>query len=277
MRRERVIITGGTGQLGKAFQRVAPGHWDLRACSSTELNVTSWTSVRDCFATVRPTLVLHCAAATDVDRCEREPEWAWRVNALGSRYVADAARRVHARIVHISTNYVFDGLKPSPYHEFDPPAPISVYGASKLAGEREVMAAGPAMIVRTAWLYGDGRNFVATMCRLMQERDTLSVVSDQTGNPTSAHDLASAVVAVLGVDAPGVYHAVNDGVASWYDWANEIRNILDVNVALEPIPGSEYRRDAALPRNGSMTSLALPALGITMEPWQDTLRRHFGQ
>lgn len=274
MRRERVIITGGTGQLGRALERIAPAAWDITALSSTGLDVSDWRAVRDCFAGIRPTLVLHAAAATDVDRCEREPEWAYQVNATGSRNVAQAARLIDARMVHLSTNYVFDGHKDSPYHEFDTTNPISVYGASKLAAEREVEAAGPALIVRTAWLYGPGgRNFVSTMRRLMNERESLSVVDDQTGNPTSTHDLASAIVQLLDSAPSGVYHAVNRGTATWFDWAIEIRDRLNLQTAIERIPAAEYRRDAAPPTNGVLSSLVLPGLGIELPDWRDALIR----
>lgn len=274
MLRERVIITGGSGQLGRALKLCASDRWDVTSVSSSQLDVTDWTATRECFASTRPTLVLHCAAATDVDRCEREPEWAFRVNAAGTRNVAQAAQLTQARLVHVSTNYVFDGHKDMAYHEFDAVNPISVYGASKLAAERQVESAGSAYVVRTAWLYGaDGRNFVTTMMRLMAERDSLRVVADQFGNPTFVHDLAHTICRLVDTAPPGIYHAVNDGSATWFDWATTIRDYLGLQTEIQPIRASEYQRDATPPTNGTMSSLILPGLGVAMPSWQDALRK----
>lgn len=274
MARATVAITGSTGQLGESMLRLWESRWDVTPLGGQSLDLTSWSAVRDAIAHVQPDIVIHAAAATDVDRCEREPDWAFRINALGTRNVAQATAAVGARLVAISTNYVFDGMSPSPYHEFDATNPISVYGASKHAGDREALAVSNSIIVRTAWLYGrTGRNFVATMRRLMSERDSLTVVNDQFGNPTFTDDLATAVEALM-VDAPsGVYHAVNTGIASWFDWATEIAALTATTTDVQPIPGSEYPRAATPPTNGAMTSLALPILGIELPDWRDALRR----
>jgi len=274
VKRHTVAVTGSTGQFGEAVVRLWADRWDVVPLGGQSFDLTSWAAVRDGIAALQPDLVVHAAAATDVDRCESEPDWAYGINALGTRHVARAAAAVDARLVYVSTNYVFDGTRSEPYHEFNAPRPISVYGASKLAGEAEARAAGDCYIMRTAWLYGrTGRNFVATMRRLMRERDVLTVVADQRGNPTFVDDLALAIERVVTRGPSGTYHTVNSGIASWHDWALEIAGITGATTEVRPIPGSEYRRAATPPANGALGSLALPALGIELPGWRDALRR----
>jgi dTDP-4-dehydrorhamnose reductase len=270
-----VIVTGASGQLGAALVAKLADSCVVDGWSRGDVDITQWSSVRDRTASTRPNLVIHAAAATNVDRCETEPGWAWAVNALGTRHVSQASAAVGAELVYISTNYVFDGLKAEPYHEYDSPQPISVYGASKLAGEGEARAATPhCHVVRTAWLYSsEGHNFVNTMRRLLSEREELAVVSDQVGNPTSADDLANAVLDIVDRAPYGTYHAVNDGIASWHDWATCIAEIIGSRTKIKPIPGATYQRAATPPENGALCSLALPGLGIELPEWRDALRR----
>ena len=234
-----------------------------------------WTVVRDRISAFGPDLVIHAAAATDVDGCEREPEMAFLANALATRHVAQASAACDAQLLYVSTNFVFDGSKTSPYHEFDDPAPISVYGASKLAGEAEARATSARChIVRTAMVFApQGRNFVVTMQRLMGERDRLTVVDDQYGNPTYAPDLAEAIVKIVDTAPFGTYHVTNSGSASWYEWAREIASVTGASTTIDPIPAAEYQRDATPPANGVLESLALPRLGIVLPDWRDALRR----
>lgn len=271
----RILVTGGTGQLGRALRRLAPDEHHVAAPGSGELDVTDPIAVRERIESTAPDLVVHAAAMTDVDRCEREPDLAFRVNALGTQHVASSAAAAGAALFYVSTNYVFDGTATEPYHEFARPAPISVYGASKLAGEDVVRALVPRhAIVRTAMVYDEtGRNFVNTMLRLAETRDALSVVADQHGNPTYAADLALGIYQLVTAGAVGTYHLVNRGSASWYDWAAEVFRLARHTVALEPISGSDWTRDARPPANGALASLAAPALGIELPPWQDGLRR----
>jgi dTDP-4-dehydrorhamnose reductase len=279
MRARRVSITGSNGQLGRALMAAFGEVWTIDALSQVECDICDWRAVRDRIARVGPDLVIHCAAATDVDRCEREPECAFRVNALGARNVARAAALAGAELVYVSTNYVFDGRDDQPYHEYHVPNPISVYGASKLAGERESLDASPRChVVRTAMLYASqGRNFVTTMRRLMSERDRLSVVADQYGNPTFADDLARAVSAIVDRAPYGIHHAVNSGVASWHDWATEVARLMRATTIVEAIPAADYSRDATPPANGALISLHLASLGIEIADWRDGLRRCISQ
>lgn len=274
----RVAITGITGQVGSAFERLAPPGWEISGASSATVDVSSWETVRDWIAASRPHLVIHAAAMTDVDGCERNPYSAYRINALGTRNVAQAAERVGAMLVYLSTNFVFDGENATPYHEFDEPAPISVYGHSKLAGEREATAvSSPTFVARTAMVYDErGRNFVNSMKRLMAEREELRIVDDQYGNPTYAADLAAGLARIVDECPPGVYHLTNAGAASWFDWADEIRRTCKLDCRLVPIPASEYVRAATPPANGVMESLALEEFGIALPDWKDALARCLG-
>jgi dTDP-4-dehydrorhamnose reductase len=270
-----VVISGTTGQLGRAVQRRQDAHWDIAAVNRGDVDFSDWRDTRDAVVFHRPSLVIHCAAATDVDGCERDPDGAFVANALATRHVAAAAALCEAPFVYVSTNYVFDGTKSDPYHEFDAPNPISVYGASKLAGEAEARGTNVrSFVVRTAWVYAEeGRNFVVTMRRLMRERDRLSVVADQTGNPTFAHDLAEAIVSIVDRAPYGTYHVTNQGSASWYEWASEIARIEGVSLPIQPIPAAEYPRAATPPANGTLTSLALAGVGVELPDWRSALRR----
>ena len=271
----RVGVTGINGQLGRALSSTASADWEVAGAASASVDVRSWRQVRDWIAASRPQVVIHGAAMTDVDGCESRIEDAFAVNALGTRHVARAARLIGAKLVYISTNFVFDGKLDRPYHEFDDPAPISVYGASKLAGEREALAAHPdCYVVRTAMVYDEtGRNFVNTMRRLMTERDEISVVNDQFGNPTYAPDLARGLIELLDSRPPGIYHLTNNGSASWFDWALEINRIGGFDCDIRPVSAAEYQRAAAPPANGVLTSVAWPGGASAMPDWRDALRR----
>lgn len=271
----RVLVTGGHGQLGRALLRTAPAGMEVVALGSSDCDVTDPATVRAIVARIEPELIVHCAAWTDVDGCERHPERAWRVNALGAQHVATACAEAGAVLVYISTNYVFDGERDEPYHEFDRPNPLSVYGASKLAGEEVVRALCPRhAIVRTAMLYdAHSRNFVTTVLRLAREQPRLRMVADQYGNPTFVDDLARALWQLMVQPAYGTFHFVNQGAASWYEWAVAVLELLDLAVPVDPIPAIEFRRAARPPRNGVLKSLAAPALGIIMPDWRDALVR----
>ncbi|HET7035482.1 MAG TPA: dTDP-4-dehydrorhamnose reductase [Thermomicrobiaceae bacterium] len=271
----RVLITGGSGQLGRALARLAPSEHEVVALNSTECDVARRESVFAALERYQPRLIIHAAAWTDVDGCEREPPRAQRINTAGTAHIAAAAREQAAALVYVSTNYVFDGESPEPYTEDAAPRPISVYGASKLAGERVVREATPNhAIVRTAMLYDEsGRNFVNTMLRLAAERPNLVGVADQAGNPTYASDLAAAIWRLVDQRAFGTYHLVNAGVASWYEWAVELLRLAGRDTPIEPVPASAFPRAATPPRNGALANHAAAALGITLPGWRDALQR----
>lgn len=219
----KVLITGAAGQLGRALSRSASAAVEVVGCSRADLDITDVEEVESKFAELGPDLVINAAAYTAVDRAESEREAAFAVNARGAGNVARAATGVGCRIIHISTDFVFDGQQGSPYEPLDEANPQSVYGASKLAGEREVLniAGVDALVLRTAWIYSSqAPNFVLTMLRLMREGKEISVVGDQVGTPTWARNLAATVWFLADhPDLHGIFHWTDAGVASWYDFA----------------------------------------------------------
>lgn len=213
----RVLVTGAEGQLGRELVEAFAGH-EVVAPGRGRLDVEHRDDIRQAMAVVQPDAVVHAAAWTDVDGCELDPDRALRANTLGTRHVAEAAALVGARVCYLSTDYVFAGDSGRPYTEWDDPQPRSVYGRSKLGGEREL---GPgSTVVRTSWLCGrSGRNFVKTMLRQADERDVIPVVDDQTGSPTFADDLAGMVVRLVVGRRPGTFHVTNQGQATRFELA----------------------------------------------------------
>ncbi len=270
----RILITGGHGQFGQAFVRRAVGH-EVLAVDVDELDITR-VACAETIRDWRPDLVINAAAMTDVDGCEEDPDAAFRVNGLGARNVALGAVRAGVPVVQISTDYVFDGTKGSPYWEFDPPAPINVYGASKLAGEQLVQAVcREAYIVRTAWLYGiGGRNFVTRMLGLARQGTELAVVYTEVGSPTFCDDLADALLQLVTTGAYGVYHLAGDGACSRYELV--LAMLARAGCADCPVRAIErFERPARPPAFAPLRNFAASELGIRMPPWQEGLDRFF--
>jgi dTDP-4-dehydrorhamnose reductase len=277
------LITGASGQLGRELQATAPRSWRVRACDSAALDVTRPEVVDEVVLRVRPDLIVNAGAYTAVDAAEREAERAEAVNSAGAAHVAEAARRVGARLIHLSTDYVFDGGQSRPYTPADRPHPLGVYGRTKLAGEREVarISGGEALVLRTSWLYSvHGRNFVLTMLRLMRERESLGVVTDQVGAPTWARGLAAVIWAAAAAPAvQGVHHWSDAGVASWYDLAMAVEEeslalgLLARAVPIRPLRTEEYPTDARRPPYSVLErSAALAELGVPVRHWREQLR-----
>ena len=268
-----LLVTGAGGQLGQEL-RLLLGHSAMYA-GHGELDISNEAAVREFFAGRSFELVINCAACTAVDKAEDDFETADRINRLGPALLARYGRRV----LHISTDYVFDGTAHRPYKEEDNANPISVYGATKLAGEEAVLAgAETAVVIRTAWLYSSfGTNFVKTMRRLGAERGSLGVVFDQTGTPTYAADLAAAIVALLPQIKPGmkeVYHYSNEGVASWYDFACAIMEESGLACAVRPIESHEYPTRATRPAYSVLNKAKIKRnFGLTIPHWRDGLKR----
>ncbi len=296
----RVLVTGAGGQLGRDVVDVLNGTRPLggaggggggfgggvgsRASSSCHataadhqsLDVSNRDQVAAAFEGLRPHAVVHCAAWTAVDDCESDPERAFAVNAMGTRHVAEAARRYGAHVVYVSTDYVFDGTADGPYREWDRPNPLSVYGRSKLGGELEL---GPAdTVVRTSWVSGyHGKNMVRTVLRLAAGEGPLAFVDDQRGSPTFTADLAGALSLLATEQLPGVFHLTNDGVATWYLFARAVLEAAgDDPDRVRPISTSELRpaRPAPRPANSVLDNTAWRALGRPPLPaWQESLGR----
>ncbi|MCM1307785.1 MAG: dTDP-4-dehydrorhamnose reductase [Butyrivibrio sp.] len=240
---KRIIVTGCNGQLGRAINRLYEGNkeYDLFNTDVDELDITSAEAVLKLADEIKPYAVINCAAHTNVDKCESDADSAYRINAIGARNLAVASARYGAKLVHISTDYVFSGDGNKPYTEFDAPAPVSMYGATKLAGENFVKEfAREYFILRTAWLYGEGKNFVRTMLALSEKNDEVSVVCDQLGSPTSAAELAAAIASLLPTDNYGTYHATCGGVCSWADFASEIFRLTGRSTKVNYITSEEY-------------------------------------
>ncbi len=274
----RIFVTGATGQLGSEMPRAFAGH-EIIPGMRPDFDLTAEHSVRGAVEAAQPDLVIHSGAYTDVDGCEHDPERAYRTNALGTRYVALAAHAAGIPLVVLSTDYVFDGTKGAPYLEWDDPRPLSVYGRSKLAGEREALTLHDrCYVVRTSWVYSPRRrNFVTTMLRLASERPKLTVVDDELSAPTLAADLADAIRRLVERRVYGIYHLSNAGSCSRYELACRTLALAGLDAEVVPVSSEEYRQHNPLPArrpaNSTLQNLAGAALGIELPPWESALRR----
>ncbi len=266
-----ILITGAQGQLGRALQDALGGSTDrVVACGKSELDITQLDAVRGAVSQLRPHIVINTAAFTNVDEAETAPDLAYRVNALGPRNLALASAEEAIPLLHLSTDYVFDGRAERPYHEFDQPRPLSVYGMSKLAGEEAVRSLNRQhYIVRTAWLYHTlGRNFVKTMCELA-ERPQVRVVSDQYGSPTYAPHLAQTLLKLIHSHAYGTYHIAGTGGTSWFELTQTLYRLLGLSISVTPVATNVFPRSAPRPRYAVLTTLQAPA--FVLPAWQDGL------
>lgn len=275
----RALIVGSKGQLGQALAATAPEGAFVIGHDIDTLDITDRSAVATLVAEVKPDLVLNAAAYTAVDRAESEEDKAFAINATAVGHLAEASRDAGARLVHVSTDFVFDGRAGSPYPPSAPTNPLSAYGRSKLAGEQ--LAGSDALIVRTAWMYApSGTNFVRTMLRLMRERPEIRVVADQIGTPTYGPDLAASLWALAGKGLSGIYHYTDAGVASWYDFAVAIQEEALVTGLLEkatpviPISTSAFPTPAKRPSYSVLDKDATFAiLGVPSPQWRFNLRR----
>jgi dTDP-4-dehydrorhamnose reductase len=271
----RLIVTGAGGMLGRAVVQAAGGRGhDVVALARADLDVTDAAAVDRAVRAAAPDAVVHCAAWTDVDGAEADEAAALAVNGHGARHVARAAAGAVARLVHVSTDYVFDGRKAEPYVEDDPTGPLSAYGRSKLTGERAVAeAAGDHAIARTAWLFGaGGRNFVDTVLRLAADRDELPVVADQVGSPTWVGHLAPALLDLAEGDARGILHVTAAGTCSWHGLAAEAFAQAGLACRAVPTTTAEFPRPAPRPALSALRSTRPEA--PVLPPWQEGLARH---
>ncbi|MBN1441650.1 MAG: dTDP-4-dehydrorhamnose reductase [Planctomycetes bacterium] len=267
----KILVTGSDGQLGNALRQELAGR-HVTPLGDADIDITSLEQTRELTRRHAPDIVINAAAYTDVDGAEADPESAYRVNAGGSRNLALATAELSIPLLHVSTDYVFDGRAVRPYHEYDRPAPRSVYGASKLAGEEAVRSLNPRhYIVRTAWLYHlRGRNFLRTMISL-SSRAEVRVVHDQVGSPTFAPHLARAIGALLSTGAYGTYHFAGFGSASWFELTTALYRALDIRTPVVPVTTEEFPRPAERPRYSVLTTIQDPR--ILLPPWEEGLEQ----
>lgn len=278
----KILITGSNGMLAQAVKaKFNTPENNLILTDASDLDITDSDAVQKFVAKIKPDLIINCAAYTAVDQAESEPELAEKVNAIGPKNLALAAKANDATLVHISTDYVFGGNQPlsETYSEDDAKSPTSVYGRTKLAGEEGIINnCDKYYIFRTAWLYGEGKNFVRTMLDLAKTHSEVKVVSDQHGSPTYADDLADIIAQVIAKKLPyGIYHATNQGFTTWYDFTKKIYELANTHCQVIPISSAEYPTPGERPKNSQLSKDKLLQYDIKIPTWEDALARYLAK
>lgn len=278
--RKKLLVTGAKGQLGQELMRTEDERYEIVGLDRVALDVTDLAQCKQTIAQYAPSAVIHAGAYTAVDQAETEVDEAYRVNALGTRNLAIAAREANVKLCYVSTDYVFDGQGSHPYNEYDNTNPQSVYGKSKRAGELLLQSICPTFfIVRTSWVYGKhGNNFVKTMLKLAQDRDSLKVVSDQIGSPTYTRDLTLFLLNLVETEAYGIYHTTNAGACSWFEFAQAIFEERGIQSTLTPCTTSEFPRPAPRPAYSVLDHSAIRQNGFSdLRPWREALREFLSE
>lgn len=270
----KILVTGCNGQLGRAINKEYQGD-DVTLINTDveQLDITNVEEVVNFVKKEQPDVIINCAAHTNVNACESQWDLAYKINAIGPRNLSIAATMVGAKMIHVSTDYVFDGTSTTPYNEFSPVAPLGAYGKTKLAGEQFVMQfSNKYFIVRTAWLYGEGKNFVKTMLSLGEEKGEVSVVCDQYGSPTSAKELAKMIHVLEPTDNYGIFHGTCEGSCSWADFAEKIFELSGVNAKVNRITTDEYPTPAKRPAYSVLDNYMLKLTStFEFKQWEDAL------
>ena len=277
-----ILITGANGQLGNELRELSKQYWgyDFTFTDIDSLDITNSEATREFIEKINPSWIVNCAAYNLVDKAESEPDSAMLVNSLAVKNITDAVKGSETRFIHISTDYVYGGSKNVPYSEDMPTEPLSSYGKSKLAGEREALHHMGSMIIRTSWLYSSfGHNFVKTMLKYGAERDVLKVVFDQTGTPTFAGDLADAIMKIISgvirnqfAYKPGIYNYSNEGVCSWFDFATEIIREAGLNCQVMPVSSGDFKQAAVRPSYSVMDKTKIKEnYNIVIPYWRDSM------
>ncbi|MDN3678436.1 dTDP-4-dehydrorhamnose reductase [Flavobacterium paronense] len=279
-----VLVSGANGQLGQSLQFIAPNYPDIHFifCSSADLDISNLENCQTVFSKIKPNYCINAAAYTAVDKAESEPEKAYLINVIGAQNLAAVCKQYATVLLHVSTDFVFDGNASKPYSEDDIPNPTGVYGQTKLDGEKGIQATFENYyIIRTSWVYSQfANNFMKTMLRLASERDSISVVNDQIGTPTNAVDLAAALVQIALTDNRqpttdnfGIYNFSNEGQCSWYDFAKKIFEINNKNIDLKPIPTSSFPTPAKRPKFSVLDKTKIKnTFGLEIKSWEDSLK-----
>lgn len=274
----KILITGAKGMLAKAVIDQFKDNNELILTDVSELDITDENNTNEFITRIKPEYIINCAAYTAVDKAEEDIELAKKVNSIGPKNLAIAAKKNDAILIHISTDYVFNGeLDISKlYIEDDEIAPVTVYGKTKAEGEKNIIEnCDKYYILRTAWLYGDGNNFVRTMIKLGKEKEEINVVSDQHGSPTYTVDLASIISQVIEKKLPyGIYHSTNEGFTTWYDFTKKIFEIANINCKVNPVTSEEFIRPAKRPKNSKMSKSKLLENGVIIPKYENALERY---
>ncbi|AZR80016.1 MULTISPECIES: dTDP-4-dehydrorhamnose reductase [Bacillus cereus group] len=272
----KVLVTGAQGQLGQdVVSLLKEQTWEVFGFGREELNITDEKQVSEKVLLIQPDIIIHTAAYTQVDQAESDEEAAFKVNAEGTKYLAQAAEAVGAKFCYVSTDYVFDGTKDTPYKADDQTNPQTVYGKSKLVGEQYTQEyCSKSYIVRTSWVFGlYGNNFVKTMLRLAEENKELGIVHDQVGSPTYTTDLARFIISLVQTDKYGVYHGSNSGVCSWYEFAKEIFKQSNIEIVVNPLKTEDFPRPAARPKYSVLDKGMIEENGFeSLQNWKEALK-----
>lgn len=275
----RVLITGSSGQLGLELTNQLEcifGNYEVIRTDINTLDITNLECVNKKIFLEKPDVVINCAAHTAVDLCEQDIDNAYKINAIGPRNLAIACEKVGSKFVQVSTDYVFDGKSNRPYKEDDTTCPNSIYGKSKLMGEQFTKEfCSKYFIVRTAWLYGKGNNFVKTMLKLSQNNKELNVVNDQFGSPTSTVDLSKAIINLINTEHYGTYHGTCEGQCSWYGFAKKIFEINNIDIKVNPVTSEAFKRPAPRPEYSVLDNFMFKLAGLnSFRHWEDALKEY---
>jgi dTDP-4-dehydrorhamnose reductase len=286
----KILITGSHGMLGTDLTSLLREKMALSSSHNEDievieaphekLDITLEDEVSGFISRHTPDIIINCAAFTNVDKCETEREIAFKVNALGPKYIAAAAKKCGARVIHISSDFIFDGYSDKPYIEEDQTNPLSEYGRTKLEGERNIQNhCDTFLIVRTAWLFGHhGTNYVKKMLELADHKKELSIVNDEIGSPTYTPDLAEALWTLVRHGCEGIFHVANEGSCSRYEWAKYIFEILGYNIKIKPIDSTQYKRPAKVPLNSTLNCQKFSTItGMQMRPWQEAVEAYLNE
>lgn len=275
----KIIVTGSNGQLGSELKELA-SHYpeiDFVFFNRNELSIADKAALQTVFELYQPNYFINCAAYTAVDKAEEEKELATQINGTAVGEIAKLCERNNCRLIHISTDYVFDGLAREPLNESDKVSPVNAYGESKLLGEQLGLQNNPgAIVIRTSWVYSSyGKNFVKTMLRLMKEKESIGVVNDQIGSPTYAADLAQAILQIItwGKWVPGIYNYSNEGIISWFEFAVEIKKLINVSCTVNPIDTAQFPTPAKRPAYSVLDKTKIQAtFNIQLKDWKESLQ-----
>jgi dTDP-4-dehydrorhamnose reductase len=280
-RKENILVTGANGQLGMEFRALEEKYpvYNFYFVGKDELPITDKAAIENLFINQSFRHCINCAAYTAVDKAETEQSLAFQINATAVAHLAAVCKKYDTQFIHVSTDYVFNGNGSTPYKESDQTDPVNVYGASKLEGEKEVFEHNDqSIILRTSWVYSSyGKNFVKTMLRLMNEKETINVVNDQVGSPTYAADLAEAILTIVSTNEKqiaGIYNYCNEGVISWYQFASEIKRLINSKCEVNPIETSAYPTPAKRPHYSVLDTTKICAtFGIVIPSWKTSLEK----